>query len=165
MRTIAGGGNTRYFMGLERPSNAHESLRSERWLTFGFRHRCLAKATSRVFADETAVRHDHQCASRVNPRTALTLALAIAIAALIRPARVSAQWTYNTDQGERSTKETSDKNSSTIVSNPPPVVDSSAPAQPIPNIPLILAPPFTPGGPRGTGMSPVPPQGVAPLPR
>jgi hypothetical protein len=90
---------------------------------------------------------------------AAILALSLAAAVVARPQTLRAEWIYNTDQDQKSSKQLSNKNSSSVVINPPPVVDSSAPAQPIPNIPLILAPPFMPGAQRAPGMSTLPSQG------
>ncbi len=90
---------------------------------------------------------------------AAILALALVGATVAWSPNLYAQWTYNTGQGEKSSNQSSNRNSSSVVINPPPVVDSSAPAQPIPNIPLILAPPFMPGAQRAPGMSTLPSQG------
>jgi hypothetical protein len=90
------------------------------------------------------------------------LMLVLIFGAVAWPERLTAQWTYNTDQGEKSSQQLNNKNSSSIVINPPPVVDSSAPAQPIPNIPLILAPPFMPGEQRPLGVTPPPQGGMGP---
>jgi hypothetical protein len=94
--------------------------------------------------------------------TGAILTLAIAVAILARPVSLRAEWIYNTDQDKQSTQQQSDESSSSIVVNPPPVIDSSAPAQPIPDIPLILAPPFGPGTSHGMGMPTSPSQGIAP---